>query len=77
MKAFDIFKDICFSLGPGVVLLVMDPLVFQSTPEAFHHSIIPAISPATHAYLGVAVYQNITNLVTGIKLATSRRPLTA
>jgi len=72
IEPFDIIENISTGTRAGIVLLVMNPFVFQSTEKTFDHSVIITISLSTHTYLDAVGSQDITDLVTCI-LATPVR----
>jgi hypothetical protein len=51
VEAFDIDKDDCLRLLPGLKPSVMNQFGFQSRKEAFHDSIVPTIPWPTHGTL--------------------------
>ena len=49
VKDFDPFEYRGAGLEPGDELALMDQILFQRAPEAFHGRVVIAVAPATHA----------------------------
>ena len=48
IEYFDIPKDSRSRLGAGLEMLVIQPLLFEFSPEALHWRIIPAVRFTAH-----------------------------
>jgi len=75
IKAFNVTEYISSGLRTGLVFLVMNPFVFQSTKETFHNSVVITITSATHTNLNPVSSQDITDLVTGIIAELYQQPV--
>ena len=74
IKHFDIFKYILFSLGSGLVALMMNQLCFQRMEEAFRNGIIPAVTFTAHALDDAMLQQECAMTVLGVLTASIGMP---
>jgi len=67
-----IVEDVPPCLVPWSVLAVMHKLFLQRTEEAFHWSVVPAVSLAAHADLHTVACEQVSVVLTGILAAAIR-----
>lgn len=72
IEPFDVFEDVPAGLCAGCILLVMNPLVFESAKKTFHDGVVVAVAFAAHADQDPVGFQNGLDLVAGILAATIR-----
>ena len=72
VKDFNVFKDVSFSLGFGLVMAMMNQLCFQGVKETFHWGIVVTIASAAHTTLPLIFGQQGLIIFAGVLTAPVR-----